>query len=86
MEPASDPRPGDAGFDGFRMTLPEDCVEYMIFVVGDKSLAGLEAVRKAAMKTADDLTRDYIWQRDAFKVETKIRNGMVSPPGGESQL
>ena len=86
MEPASDPRPGDTGFDGFRMTLPEDCVEYMIFVVGDKSLAGLEAVRKAAMKTADTLTKDYIWQRDDFKVETKIQNGMLSPPGGEPQV
>jgi len=76
MEAENEPRPGDPAFNGFRMRLPEDCVEYMLFVVGDKSLAKLESVRKAAIEKADSLTKNYIWQRDAFKLETKIRNGM----------
>ncbi|KAK0648779.1 SGT1 protein-domain-containing protein [Cercophora newfieldiana] len=76
METENEPRPGDLAFDGFRMRLPEDCVEYMLFVVGDKSLTKLEAVRKAAIEKAESLTKNYIWQREGFKLETKIQNGL----------
>jgi hypothetical protein len=80
METKNEPRPGDPAFNGFRMRLPEDCVEYMLFVVGDKILTKLEAVRKAAIEKADSLTKDYIWQREAFNLETKIQGGMFQPP------
>ncbi|KAK3322111.1 SGT1 protein-domain-containing protein [Apodospora peruviana] len=75
-------RPGDEGFGGFRMRLPENCVEYMLFIIesGEAEscrLQTLEAVRKAATKTADELTQDYIWQREAFALETKVENGLV---------
>ncbi|KAK1753500.1 protein ecdysoneless [Echria macrotheca] len=76
MESSSEPRPGDVDFEGFRMRLPEDSVEYMIFIVGDKSLGKLETVRRAAIDKANELTKDYIWQRDAFNLETKIQNGL----------
>ncbi|KAK5653540.1 hypothetical protein OQA88_8799 [Cercophora sp. LCS_1] len=76
MDAANEPRPGDEAFDGFRMRLPEDCVEYMLFIIGDKSLGRLEAVRKAAVETANELTKGYIWQREPFKLETKIEKGL----------
>lgn len=75
MDPASEPRPGDENFDGFRMRLPEDCVEYLLFIIGDRSLGKLETVRRAAADKAAGLARDYIWQRGEFKLETKFQNG-----------
>jgi hypothetical protein len=78
MDTAAEPRPGDEDFDGFRMRLPEDCVEYMLFVIGEKtdnSLPSLEAVRKAADQKLDELAKDYIWQREPFKLETKVQKG-----------
>ncbi|KAJ4291527.1 hypothetical protein N0V88_006124 [Collariella sp. IMI 366227] len=81
MDTAEELRPGDEGFDGFRMRLPEDCVEYMLFVIGEKtdSLPSLEAIRKAAEKKLDEIAKDYIWQRDPFKLETKIQKGLGMP-------
>jgi len=76
MDQADEPRPGDKRFDGFHMTPAEDCVEYMLFVPGEKTLGTLETIRKAAVAKADALTKDYIWQRDAFNLETKIDHGV----------
>ena len=78
MDTAAEPRPGDDGFEGFRMTLPEDCVEYMLFIIGDKtdgSLPSLETVRKAAEQKLDELARDYIWQREPFRLERRVQKG-----------
>ncbi|KAK0669741.1 putative small glutamine rich protein with tetratricopeptide repeats 1 [Cercophora samala] len=78
MDTAPELRPGDEGFDGFRMRLPEDCVEYMLFIIGEKSdnhLPSLEAVKKAADKKLAEVAKDYIWQREPFKLETKIQKG-----------
>ena len=80
MDTAAEPRPGDDDFDGFQMRLSEDCVEYMLFVIGDKtdgSLPSLETVRKAADQKLDELARDYIWQRESFKLETKVQKGAL---------
>ncbi|KAL2115014.1 hypothetical protein VTJ04DRAFT_10677 [Mycothermus thermophilus] len=82
MDTSTDPRPGDEDFEGFRMRLPEDCVEYMLFVLGDKSdasLPSLEAVRKAADAKLNEIAKDYIWQRDPFKLETKVQKGIGLP-------
>ncbi|KAL2194568.1 SGT1 protein-domain-containing protein [Corynascus similis CBS 632.67] len=81
MEAPVDPRPGDEEFDGFRMQLSEDCVEYMLFVIGEKDnkLPSLEAVRKAADKKLDELAKDYIWQRDPFKLEIRTQKGLGLP-------
>lgn len=79
MANAPELRPGDEGFDGFRMRLPEDCVEYMLFIVGEKSdndLPSLEAVKRAADKKLTELAKDYIWQREPLKLETKIQKGV----------
>ncbi len=82
MDTAAEPRPGDEDFDGFRMRLPEDCVEYMLFIIGDKASGGLptlEAVRKAADRKLDELAKDYIWQREPFRLETKVQKGVCVP-------
>ena len=59
------------GFDGFPRSLPEDCVEYTIYIVGAKLKdielrIRLREVQKAAEKLTRDLLRDFIWQRDPF--------------------
>ncbi|KAL2179440.1 SGT1 protein-domain-containing protein [Thermothelomyces heterothallicus CBS 202.75] len=82
MDTAAEPRPGDEDFDGFRMRLPEDCVEYMLFVIGDKTdstVPSLEAIRRAADKKLDEIAKDYIWQKDPFKLETKTQKGLGLP-------
>jgi len=68
-------------FDGFPKQLPEDCVEYSLFIVDSnlksqkELLVRLEAVRKEAVKLIDSLLKDYIWQRDGFKVEVESGKG-----------
>jgi hypothetical protein len=69
----------------FERTLPDDCVEYMLFIIDGqldsrKLLSSLECVRKAAMHLADQLTKDYIWQRDCFSLETKSEKGTPFHP------
>ncbi|KAK3301494.1 SGT1 protein-domain-containing protein [Chaetomium fimeti] len=82
MDTAAEPRPGDEDFDGFRMRVSEDYAEYMLFVIGDKtdsSLPSLEVVRKAADRKLDELAKDYIWQREPFKLEAKTQKGLGLP-------
>ncbi|KAK4236943.1 SGT1 protein-domain-containing protein [Achaetomium macrosporum] len=82
MDTAADPRPGDEDFDGFRMRLPEDCVEYMLFIIGERtnsSLPSLETVRRAADQKLNELAKDYIWQRDGFDVKATTQKGLGLP-------
>lgn len=59
------------GFDGFPKSLPDDCVEYSIYLIDSKlnSLAVREKLRQV-QATATQMTRkllkDFIWQRDSF--------------------
>lgn len=76
-----DTKSGDSKFKGYERVLPENCVEYMLFVIepdlqAKKIHSGLEAVRKAAVQLANQLTKDYIWQRDGFSLETKTDQGL----------
>jgi hypothetical protein len=70
------------GFSGFPKRLPDDCVEYTLFVIDSKLksqkeiLARLEAVRKESVKVTESLLKEYIWQRDTFKLEVESRKGM----------
>lgn len=71
------------GFDGFPKRLPDDCVEYSLFVIDAKiktnreRLARLEAIRKEVLKLVGHLLKEYIWQRDAFKLDIKSKDGML---------
>jgi hypothetical protein len=53
------------GFDGFTKSLPDDCVEYSLFVI----------VRKESHKLAESLLEEYIWQRDGFNLDIKEDKG-----------
>lgn len=72
------------GFDGFPKRLPEDCVEYSLYIIDPKLksqkdlLSRLEDVRKESLNLLKDLTKDYIWQRDGFKVDMKTGKGTIS--------
>lgn len=69
------------GFDGFPKRLPEDCVEYTLFIIDSKLsshrqiLSRLEAVRKEALRLTSSLLNDYIWHRDGFKLGIESSNG-----------
>lgn len=68
------------GFDGFPRTLPEDCVEYAIYVI-DSKLGDLEIqqqlrqVQAAATKLTCTLLKGFIWQRGSFHLEAKREEG-----------
>jgi hypothetical protein len=71
-------------FQGFPKRLPEDCVEYSLFIIDSRFksqrelLARLEEVRKEALKLIESLLKNYIWQRDGFKLEVETGHGMLS--------
>lgn len=74
----------DDGFQGLDRILPENCVEYMLFIIDanaqpKKVLSSLEAVRKAAVQLSNQLTKDYIWQRDGFSLASKTEMGTPLP-------
>jgi hypothetical protein len=65
------------GFDGFPKRLPEDCVEYIIYVI-DSNLRDIAATRtrlNQILKLATELckkhTKGYIWQRDDLSLKLK---------------
>lgn len=68
-------------FEGFPKRLPDDCVEYSIYII-DKTLKSqkevltrLEAVRKESLNLGNELLKEYIWQRDGFKLELESGKG-----------
>ena len=68
------------GFDGFPKRLPDDCVEYMLFIIDTsltqkEVLTRLELVRKEATKLTGALLKDYIWQRDNFNLNLEQSSG-----------
>ncbi|XP_044715486.1 SGT1 protein [Hirsutella rhossiliensis] len=61
--------------------LPENCVEYFLFLVDEehnarKQVLNLEGLQRAAHKLGQTLTKDYIWQRDGFELKLKTENGL----------
>ncbi|KAL1959796.1 hypothetical protein VTO42DRAFT_941 [Malbranchea cinnamomea] len=64
--------------------LPEDCIEYRVYWISPKSevsnepdstRVALSAVQKAASALVKDFLKDYIWQRDSFKLELTKEDG-----------
>lgn len=77
------PHDETAGHSGFERELPDNSVEYLIFVIDKKldarrTFSTLEAIRKEALKLCNELTKDYIWQRDEFNLELKNEGGRYS--------
>ena len=72
-------RPGE-GQHGFPKTLPEDCVEYSIFVIGKDSndhdvREHLRQVQKAALQMTKRLLKDFMWQRESFGLNLDREGG-----------
>ncbi|KAH0562833.1 hypothetical protein GP486_002540 [Trichoglossum hirsutum] len=62
------------GFEGFPRQLPEDCVQYTLYILDAKLsendlLAKLKDVMNAAQKLTDGLLSGFIWHRDEFVLE-----------------
>lgn len=62
------------GFDGFPKKLPEDVVEYMIFIIDarlsdNQTRERLQAFQRALNTLEKRFLKEYIWQRDALKLE-----------------
>ena len=69
------------GFEGFPKRLPEDTVDYAVYIV-DSALDQAQKVTKLKQVLQDttnftkELLKDYIWQRDAFALELKLDDGI----------
>lgn len=72
--PKSDFKWFGEGFDGFPRFLPEDCVEYTFYIIDPKlEESEIRAQLRAVQLTANDyikkLLKNFIWQRQSFKLE-----------------
>jgi hypothetical protein len=68
------------GFAGFPKRLPDDTVEYAIFVIDSKLAEAqiasrLRTVLQDTSALSKKLLKDYIWQRDEFALELKRDDG-----------
>ena len=62
------------GFDGFPKFLPEDCVEYTLYIIESKLndfdiREKLREVQSEAIKMTKKLLKHFIWQREIFALE-----------------
>lgn len=70
------------GFDGFPKSLPEDCVEYTLYII-DSRLNDIDVreklreVQSAASKVIKKLLKDFIWQREEFALELIRETGQI---------
>ncbi|KAL1602604.1 hypothetical protein SLS60_006020 [Paraconiothyrium brasiliense] len=68
------------GFDGFPKRLPEDVVEYMVFIIDSKlseiqNRERLQAFQRALTALEKKFLKEYIWQRDSIKLELVREDG-----------
>ncbi|KAL8933768.1 MAG: hypothetical protein Q9216_006220 [Gyalolechia sp. 2 TL-2023] len=68
------------GFDGFPKILPDDCVQYALYVIDAKLTdfdvrQQLRAIQTAANALCKKLLKDFIWQREPFGLEIVQQHG-----------
>jgi hypothetical protein len=68
------------GFDGFPKHLPEDCVEYFVYIIDsklqDKEIRSqLRQIQTTASNLTKKLLKGYIWQRQSFSLDLIHENG-----------
>ncbi len=68
------------GFDGFPKSLPEDCVEYTLYIIDSKlnDFDVREKLREVQSETSTltkQLLQNFIWQREPFALELVRENG-----------
>jgi hypothetical protein len=69
------------GFDGFPKRLPEDVVEYIVFVVDSRlsdtqTRERLQAFQRALNVLEKKFLKEYIWQREALKLDLIREEGL----------
>ncbi|KAI2622645.1 SGT1-domain-containing protein [Hypomontagnella submonticulosa] len=69
-------------FSDLSRKLPENCVEYLLFVLdieldARNLLSELENIRKAATQLCDNIAKGYIWQRDSFRLRLERDQDLV---------
>lgn len=70
----------EEGFDGFPKSLPDDCIEYTIYLL-DSTLTDLERreklrqVQSAGTELTNRLLKDFIWQREGFRLSLEREDG-----------
>ncbi|RMZ70614.1 regulatory factor sgt1 [Pyrenophora seminiperda CCB06] len=62
------------GFDGFPKKLPDDVVEYMVFIIDSRlsdiqTRERLQAFQRALNSMEKKFLKEYIWQRDSLKLD-----------------
>lgn len=62
------------GFDGFPKKLPEDVVEYIIFIIDSRlsdiqTRERLQALQRALQDLKKKFLKEYIWQRDDIRLD-----------------
>jgi tRNA splicing ligase len=68
------------GFDGFPKHLPEDCVEYFVYIIDSKLKdreirSQLRQIQTSASNLTKKLLKGYIWQRQSFSLDLIHENG-----------
>jgi hypothetical protein len=68
------------GFDGFPKKLPDDVVEYIIYIIDTKlsdiqTRERLQAFQRSLQQLEKKFLKEYIWQREALKLELVREEG-----------
>ncbi|PVI07042.1 SGT1-domain-containing protein [Periconia macrospinosa] len=68
------------GFDGFPKRLPEDVVEYIVFIIDSKlsdtqTRERLQAFQRALNALEKKFLKEYIWQRESIKLDLIREHG-----------
>lgn len=68
------------GFDGFPKKLPDDVVEYIIYIIDTRlsdiqTRERLQAFQRSLQQLEKKFLKEYIWQRDALKLELVREEG-----------
>ena len=70
------------GFDGFPKRLPDDSIEYYIYIL-DQNLQDsdirekLRSVQSSATSLTRKLLKDFIWQRESIVLELVREDGKI---------
>ena len=73
----------EEGFDGLPKRLPEDCVEYTIYIIDSKLSDSeihdqLHQVQTAGTKLTNKLLKDFLWQREGIQFDLKRGGGKTT--------
>lgn len=73
------------GFHDFSRALPDDCVEYTLWIIDttvqDSEIRQrLRVVQNAAKAMSKRLLSDFIWQRESFSLDLVHQDGKVMYP------